>query len=696
MLPANQVFRVNDKRWRLLWCNKELACWIDIDDKLAWPSCIEMEELELLLLKGEAAVIDDPFLELTLWDVAVGSIYYKKREASWKLIQDTIEDPRLFSKEYRGKIVKSITENHCVTKQTVNRFLRRYWQRGMCKNALLPDYKNSGAAGIRRKPSVKKLGRPRTIRDGEGSNITSNIERIFRQAIEEYVLREKKVSIACAYSSSLRVLTAMDPELTLDRLPTEEQFRYFFKREYGLVDVLKKQLTPIEYDKDYRPLISTSTAETLGPGYRYQIDATIADIYLVSERDRSKIVGRPVVYFVIDVFSRMVAGMYVGFEGPSWVSAMMAVANTVENKVDYCRQFGISITEQEWPVHGLPNVILADKGELNGTKVEPFAASFGVTIENATARRGDAKGIVERYFNTIHEKFKPYFEGIVEPVTSKKRGGHDYRLDATMDLNRFTQMVIYCVLWHNNHRVLRVYDRCADMPGELPAIPIKLWHWGLANLIGKLRSANTDLVKINLLPHSKATVSDLGIRLFGNFYTCAEGIKKGWFHRKVDSRPKSVLVAYDPRKIDRIYLRPSDKLTEYWVCQLTDRSRRFLGMNFWDMWTIKRKERKADTNAKTAASLSEGELIERMELIAKAAAEDRPNLFGVSSASRTKGIKDNKQEEKDYERQRNAFIGELSENSDSADVIQLKSNKQDDYTYPDMIDVMFEDDSDEN
>ena len=31
----------------------------------------------------------------------------------------------------------------------------------------------------------------------------------------------------------------------------------------------------------------------------------------MSEQDRSLIVGRPVIYFVVDVFSRMVTGMYV-------------------------------------------------------------------------------------------------------------------------------------------------------------------------------------------------------------------------------------------------------------------------------------------------------------------------------------------------------------------------------------------------
>ncbi len=50
-----------------------------------------------------------------------------------------------------------------------------------------------------------------------------------------------------------------------------------------------------------------------GPGSRYEIDATIADVYLLSA-DRQRVIGRPTLYVVVDVFSRMVAGFYIGLE----------------------------------------------------------------------------------------------------------------------------------------------------------------------------------------------------------------------------------------------------------------------------------------------------------------------------------------------------------------------------------------------
>ncbi|STE48086.1 Tn7-like transposition protein TnsB [Escherichia coli] len=531
--------------------------------------------------------------------------------------------------------------------------------------------------------------------EGKGCNVTPDIERIFRRVIEERLLKEKHPSIPDAYAAGLNLLRAVLTELPTSELPTLGQFRYFYGREYHFTDTLPCRVSAVDFAKDFRPLSSTSTTEALGPGYRYQIDATIADIYLVSEHDRSLIVGRPVVYMVIDVFSRMVVGMYVGFEGPSWVSAMVALANTVADKVEYCRQYGVEIDASDWPVKGLPDVVLADKGELNGTKVEAFSQAFGVRIENAPARRGDAKGIVERYFRTVQERFKPYASGVVEDTTSRKRGGHDYRLDASLTLPEFTQIIIAGILYHNNFHTLSKYDRTSGMPGDLPAIPVMLWNWGLANLTGRLRTAPEELVRINLLPHESATVSELGIRLFGCFYTCQEAIREGWFHRGQGRRPTGVTVAYDPRSADHIYLRPSNSLKDYWVCELADRSRRFRGMTFWDVWLLSREERRSDTNAAAEALVERGNLLKQIESIVAQAEDASPVNTGMTTKDLGTQIRENKQQEKRQERQKTAFKPEKAQQEKPAEVIPLRGEKQEDYAFPDLSDLIFKEEEDD-
>ena len=55
------------------------------------------------------------------------------------------------------------------------------------------------------------------------------------------------------------------------------------------------------YQQNYRTIIGDATQDAdLGSGSVFQIDSTIFDIYLVSSANRDIIVGRPVLYVVID------------------------------------------------------------------------------------------------------------------------------------------------------------------------------------------------------------------------------------------------------------------------------------------------------------------------------------------------------------------------------------------------------------
>jgi hypothetical protein len=168
-----------------------------------------------------------------------------------------------------------------------------------------------------------------------------------------------------------------------------------------------------KYSGTKREFQSSSNEKVMGPGYTYQIDATVADIYLLSESIKGNIIGRPVVYAVIDVFSRMVVGIYVGLEGPSWIGVMMALDNVVQDKVEFCADYGIDISEEEWPHSYLPMKIVADRGEFEGYNVHNLINNLHVQILNTPPYRGDLKGIVERKFLTVNTKIKETTPGAV-------------------------------------------------------------------------------------------------------------------------------------------------------------------------------------------------------------------------------------------------------------------------------------------
>lgn len=708
MLLRNDLLRYEDdggRTVRVLWLRADSAgaAIIDVLSEKALPIIVRVDALIQDLQEKRARLLNpDPYLVLAVEDALVDS-HKAIRNNAWASIKQLVEmEPDIYRRDRRGKLLAVAMAEHKITLRTLYRYLRRYWQRGQTPNALLPDYGNSGGRGKERKNTGKKLGRPRVYGDQHGINVTPDIRKVFRVAIDRYYAEVgSKFTLKGAYDEMIRKFFCerrIDPEsgdvIHVPReayaqagLPTHTQFRYWFEKDQDTLDVKRRRVGPRSYDKDMRGLLSTSAAETWGPGARYQIDATLADAYLVSRLKRDRIIGRPVLYVVIDVFSRMIVGVYIGLEGPSWVGAMMALANTAMDKVAYCRQFGREIEPEDWPCHHLPATLLGDRGEIEGRYIETLANNYRVSIENAAPYRADWKGIVEQRFRLLPAKFKPYVPGYIQ-CDFRERGGKDYRLDAVLDLHQFTRIVIDCVLHYNNHHELRDYDKTHDMVAdEVLPIPTELWDWGIANRSGQLRAYPEERVRFSLLPVAAASVTEHGIRYDGCFYSCAEALELRWFDRARQRGRWRVLISYDPRCLDDIYLHVPDSQQGFIVCQMTERSRADRGMSAWEIGQRQFFEKEQSAKRAPAQQLTEADLAAKIEgTVNEATAMHKPTT--ASDRARTKNIRTNRAAERQSNRQTEAFrLGNrTSPQPKDADVIPLRPKS--DYSEPDITEIL--------
>ncbi len=693
MFRINEVLCFNSKLYRILADLGEKLVWIAMEDESAFPSLILKRDLINAIDAEVLKRSEDPYEKLYFVQLQDNSPAKVKRDKNYNLIQPIISDPRFFVPEVRSLNINHIIVEKRSTKQTLYRLVRRYWQRGQTPNALIPDFINSGGKGKKRTATLQKLGRPRKFMPGEGTVVDEHVEKLFRIAIDRYLLTDKKHSLPYAYRQFQSLYKNYFPDVLESEIPTTSQLRHFYRREYSQVEKIQKRSNKIEYRKDIRPLSGTANTQVLGPGSRFEIDATIADIYLVSNSDRKNIVGRPIVYVVIDVFSRIIAGVYVGYENPSYVAAMQALAMAMTNKVEYCKKYAIDILEEDWPVIGLPDAILADRGELLGHQIESLERNFSVRIENTPPYRGDAKGVVERYFRTVQADFKPFAPGVVTENKVKRRGGSDYRLGAALTVREFTEIILASVLYRNRFHTLKKYDRCIDMPADLVMTPLSLWNWGLQHRTGRLRAAPEDALRVSLFPRVKGTLSELGLCVFGVYYTSQELLKQGWLHRgKGISKPDSLDVAYDPSVADVVYLLPKKNSTEFWICNLTERSREYRGCSFWDVWQIQSLKKATAAKSKLVAEQKLRELENSIELKIKNVQDQITDDDNLTNAERIAGIRKNRQQAKDQERQAATAVGkEIGGEKKSADVIPLTPQPED-YSYPTFIDELFEDD----
>ncbi len=694
MFLKNEVVSYKDQKYRILEVQIDHVVWILLDEKKGMPEWFERSVLVEAIEEEWFTREKDPYAFLTDMVPKKGSRAETVRDQAFQVIKDIVDDPEIFATRKLSKRIRAVVESNNVTRATVYKYLKKYWKRGQHINALLPDYFNCGVKGEDRAANAKK-GRPRELTPGVGCIVTDHVRELMDKVIKNHLMIDSPLTLPQATLKLGSLYLKYYPNTLEEELPSVRQLRYYFNKKYSKATRIEAQTPKRIYNKDTRPLASTVNTSAIGPGSRYEIDATIADVYLISKVDRNRIVGRPTVYVVIDTFSRLIVGLYVGLENASYAAAMLAMGNAFLPKKEYCDQFNIQIANEAWPARGIPAVIMADKAELLGSQIESLSRKFRVRIENPPAYRAEAKGIVERRFRTLQAEFKPYVPGVVTDTRVKKRGGKDYRLDAKLTVNEFTEIIIESVLFHNNDCVLDGYDRSTDMPPDLETRALSLWNWGLSNRTGQLKQPPTESVLVALMPRERVTISVDGIKLMGLLYTSVELFKSSWLHRtKAASRPQGLQAAYDPTNTNQIYLFPNTTTEDYWVCNLTDRSRYYADMTFKEAMSLMKLSKQASAAAKVRQRTGQRKLTEKVESIVNDATKTQPKQQNVSNVEKTRNIRRNKADELAQEQatRRLKSINDIDKptSATKADVVPIKDKEN--YVYPDLTDELFGDD----
>lgn len=674
---------------RILWLDRKLdiAYVINInEDNLPFRRSIQ--EIKDGIKHGDAYVeVNDKFKRF-IYEEKLTIREKQIRDNAWKTIKDiVIFEPQIFCKKERRDLINKMAVEHMVHRNTIIKYLKKYWKRGITRNTLLPDYYLCGGAGKDKQAGLIKRGRKRKTGD-IGINIDEDTKKIFRVAINKYYYNSLKKTLSQTYEYMIKDYFTEDYRIVnevkkpiikgKDEIPTLNQFRYWFNKERNIKKEISTRLSAKKYDQIGRMIIGSSTKESLGSASIYQVDATIGDIYICSSFNKNWIIGRPIIYSVMDVFSRMIVGIYIGLEGPSWLGAMMALVNTVKNKVEFCKEYDIEIDQEEWPVHHLSDTILADRGEFEGYSVENLINATGIKIQNTSPYRGDLKGIIEQQFNILNnQRIKPFLPGAVDP-NNRERGDKDYRLDARLNMKEFTQVIIRCVLYHNNQHLLRYYSREEMMiEDDVRCVPIELWNWGIKNRSGRLRYIDEDIVKLNLMPSDFATITPKGIQFKGIFYASGEALKERWFEKARRNGTWRIEVSYDPRNMNLLYIKKNSG-TDYEKCFLLDHQSKFRDRTFDDIKYLLEYEKLNIQNESVNELQAKVDLICDIESIVKDAEKTFKNEEDISESktSKLRGIRDNREMEKRINREYEKFELGAVESKGVAEVIHINSLNQ--------------------
>jgi len=454
-----------------------------------------------------------------------------QRDKRFSLLDGLLCSQAITDKAYRSRTAQEQATLAGVTRRTVLLYLWRYWV-SQNKNALLTS--------------------SCTEHNSDHTCTLSVDEKNIRWALNKFYYTPQKQTLTTAYKMMLQARYCDAYGKLLPQYPSFWQFRYYFRCHRDPINETISRQGIKAYQRNHRPFIGAVSdyAGTIGT---YMTDATVADIYIVSRLSRRPI-GRPVIYTMVDAYSRLITGVYVGLEGGQYALRLL-LQNTFADKVSFCRQHNIEIDPQDWPSHHLPTKIMTDRGsEFLGGPLENLCESYGIEIENLPAYRPDLKGIVEKLFDLIQCAYKPLLKGkgVVESDI-QERGAPDYRRQGALDLEQFSAVVLRCVLYYNSQYIQSGFFRtpCMASAGIMPTAAA-IWSFCAAQDDCPVSVASAPKLLYALLPRTDGKITQRGLELF-NLRFSNYTFKKRFVAAGMNGR-ELVKVAYSPDCLDTVYL----------------------------------------------------------------------------------------------------------------------------------------------
>lgn len=643
----------------------DLAFVIELADPPRQPYAVGLEEFRRSLESGDTkpVTIATPEFMLVLED-ELDERAKQGRDEKWAIIAPLLDPDypgQIFVRGELGRLVGSRASELGIQRKTIYRLLYRYWVYGQVRNSLLNNYSAVGVANRKYDPNRPPGRKPKFqgVLISPSKMLNAIDKRCIRVGYALYV-NDKKSSISSAYDEMLRRFYSVRDiskksveELRLlpsSEMPSLSQFRYWGQIFFDEVETERGRKGLKKWLKDCRPLSGTVRDWLRGPCHQFEIDATIADIYLVNSYSRRMLIGRPVVYIVVDSFSGMIVGLYVGLEGPSWNGARQALFNAFTSKVEFCAQNGVDISSEDWDCHHLPHQIYADRGEMLSLAAEGLSSGLGIEMGTAPPFRPDWKPMVESRFGILNDLTGIRWLPGGVAARDKERGERDYRLDATLNLKEFTQIIIKCVLHYNRHH--RQPDRLtqAMMNDGVEPTPSGIWTWASENELIEPNKRPDELVYLHLLPRERATVQKGGVMFRGMHYVCEMAVEKNWFAKARRRGVWSIECWYDPNSAAHIWIQGDTK--QFIRCDLRRSDASYADYRSDEIYDLLEAYRQKPPARRRAELESRVQLSDQVDqIISNALAERKLEPAPATKAKATGNIRENRAEERLRERE---------------------------------------------
>lgn len=387
------------------------------------------------------------------------------------------------------------------------------WVRGACNvHALVPCHDEKGTIGTRLKPFVSEI--------------------VWRWIRELYLIEERP-DLRPVYDVIVAEIEERNAGLIAPhRIPDYTTVLRLVNTYVTPYDMTRKREGARTAAQDFREARGPRNAPTR-PLQVVEIDHTPMDILLLSDDgteskgDRRKKTQRVSLTLARCKFTRMIVGIYISREKPSWTSVMACLRMAIlEKNLD-----GL-VVENPWPVIGVPEVIVVDNGpEFHSRSMTATCGQLRIEIKRAPRRKPRHKGMIERTIGDFQRGFLAFIPGKLFSNPQVRRE-YDSEHHAALSLKRLVELAIqYAVDMENGD----------PMDVLLGRTPLQVWNTHRGDGV-RMPPCADDLDAALGLTIDR-TVTAVGVTFLGLVYQSEElqAIRK-----RVGHMGKMLMVKVDP------------------------------------------------------------------------------------------------------------------------------------------------------
>ena len=585
-MKKNDYLKVNDIIYRILAEDKDNYLVLNCNTKNmpAWKK--ESELADGVIINREEAF---EILEIELIEEGITGNEFKQAHVRYTMIAGVLAF--MNDDSLRNRAITMAVDTYGISRRTLTTYLCNY---------LVTD----NISSLVPKPRKKN----RSLNDDE---------KIMRWALNKFYYTRYKHKLTDCYIMMLKEKYTDESGKLKEEHPSIHQFRYFFNKTRKKQTELISREGIKEYQLNHRPLLGEGIhdfAPTIGTG---MLDGTVCDLYLVDSS--GKLVGRPLLVACVDAYSGLCCGYSLLWEGGVY-SVREMMLNVIEDKVKWCKQFGIQIQKEQWPCDKLPGVLVTDRGSEYISYNFEQISELGCQVISLPSFSANMKGPVEKLFDLVQDSFKPFLKGYgVIEKDFQKRGIKDYRLESCLTIEQFEKIIIHTIIYYNN-RVLENFPYSDDMmkDGIVPS-PAGIWDYQTEYGNSNLLSVSKEQLVLTLLPRTEGRFTRKGLVVNKMRYD-ADGFTEEYLNGE------KCTVAFNPDDASVVWLLKEGDYIKFSLIE-----KKYNGMSVDEVHTQKKKQKQYVAGFREDALVAKVDLAQKINTIVEHALKsDDTDITGVT------------------------------------------------------------------